>query len=70
MQGTVDLVIFPRTWERVAELVKPDQIVLVDGKVDASSGEPKVLVDNVVKDFTKMSGNDKENTSACKNHRV
>jgi DNA polymerase-3 subunit alpha len=65
LQGTVDLVIFPRTWERVAELVKPDQIVLVDGKVDASSGEPKVLVDNIVKEFTKTIGNEEKKTSSA-----
>ncbi len=66
LQGTVDLVIFPRTWERVAELVKPDQIVLVEGKVDASSGEPKVLVDNVAKEFSKMSGNEKKTLQPAK----
>jgi len=66
LQGTVDLVIFPRTWERVAELVKPDQIVLVEGKVDASSGEPKVLVDNVAKEFSKLSGNEKKTLQPAK----
>ena len=60
LQGTVDLVIFPRTWERVAELVKPDQIVLVDGKIDSSGGDPKILVDNIVKEFTKTIGHDAE----------
>ena len=64
LQGTVDLVIFPRTWERVAELVKPDQIVLVDGKVDASSGDPKVLVDNIVKEFTRTIGNEENEAPA------
>jgi len=54
LQGTVELVIFPRTWERVAAMVKPDQIVLVDGKIDAANGDPKVLVDNIVQEFTKM----------------
>jgi DNA polymerase-3 subunit alpha len=66
LQGTVDLVIFPRTWERVAEVVKPDQIVLVEGKVDASSGEPKVLVDNMVKEFTKTIGNEKKTPQPAK----
>jgi DNA polymerase III subunit alpha len=66
LQGTVDLVIFPRTWDRVAELVKPDQIVLVEGKVDASSGEPKVLVDNIVKEFNKTIGNEKKTPQPAK----
>ncbi len=65
LQGVVDLVIFPRTWERVAELVKPDQIVLVDGKIDASGGDPKILVDNIVKEFTKTIGHDGEKSPAA-----
>jgi DNA polymerase-3 subunit alpha len=65
LQGTVDLVIFPRTWERVAELVKPDQIVLVEGKVDASSGDPKVLVDNITKEFIKMKGNEERKSPSA-----
>jgi DNA polymerase-3 subunit alpha len=61
LQGTIELVIFPRTWERVAEMVQFDQILMVDGKVDAASGEPKILVDNVTTGFNKTVGlNDSE----------
>jgi hypothetical protein len=51
LQGTIELVIFPSVWSRVSELIQYDQIVLVDGRLDASGGEPKVLVDNVTTDF-------------------
>ena len=51
LQGTIELVIFPSVWARVSELIQYDQIVLVDGRLDASGGEPKVLVDNVTTDF-------------------
>jgi DNA polymerase-3 subunit alpha len=48
IQGNIDLVIFPRTWDRVQSLVQFDRIILVDGKVDNPEGtEPKVLVDTV-----------------------
>lgn len=47
MQGNIDLVIFPRTWSKYQELIDFDKIVLVDGKVDASRGEPKILVDTI-----------------------
>ena len=34
LQGAVDLVIFPRIWDKVSSMVVMDQIVLVDGRVD------------------------------------
>jgi DNA polymerase-3 subunit alpha len=52
VQGTIELVIFPKTWDRVGEIVEYDKIVLVEGKVDMQGGEPKVLVDNISTDFT------------------
>ena len=56
LQGTIELVIFPRTWERVSELVQIEKIVIVDGKVDAASGDPKILVDNITTNFTRTVG--------------
>jgi DNA polymerase-3 subunit alpha len=43
----IELVVFPRTWTKFQELLQWDNIVLVDGKVDASRNEPKILVDKV-----------------------
>lgn len=51
LQGTIDLVIFPRTWDKVAEIIDFDRIILVDGRVDAEGAEPKVLVDNITTEF-------------------
>ena len=51
VQGNIELVIFPRTWEQYAEMVDFDKILLVDGKIDAESGEPKVLVDQITTEF-------------------
>ncbi|MCK6540085.1 MAG: DNA polymerase III subunit alpha [Anaerolineales bacterium] len=47
IQGNMDLVLFPRTWERTREMLTVGQIVIVEGKVDANSAPPKVLVDTV-----------------------
>lgn len=47
MQGAIELVIFPDSWERYSDLVRFDEIILVRGKVDMDSGEPKILVDSV-----------------------
>ena len=52
IQGNIELVIFPRTWEKVQSLVQFDNIILVDGKVDNPEGtESKVLVDAVSSDL-------------------
>ncbi|RMF45605.1 MAG: DNA polymerase III subunit alpha, partial [Anaerolineae bacterium] len=46
MYGSMELVIFPRTWSQCFELVKDGNFIIVDGKVDAD-GEPKILVDKI-----------------------
>ena len=51
LQGTIELVIFPKTWDRVSDLIDYEKIILVDGKVDAESGDPKVLVDAITTEF-------------------
>lgn len=53
LHGVIELVIFPRTWDKYWELIEVDRVILVDGKVDAQSGEPKILVDNVTVDITR-----------------
>ncbi|TLM99604.1 hypothetical protein FDZ74_17775, partial [bacterium] len=45
IQGPIELVLFPKTWERFAPFVRQDNVILVEGKVDAEGGDPKILVD-------------------------
>jgi DNA polymerase-3 subunit alpha len=53
IQGNIELVVFPRTWEKYQKVLVMDQIVMVDGKVDnPGGGEPKILVDVVSTEFT------------------
>jgi len=47
IQGTVELVVFPKTWEKYHELLKMDTVISAEGRVDAQSGDPKVLVDKL-----------------------
>jgi DNA polymerase III subunit alpha len=53
-QGLMDLVIFPRVWIRFREILEIDKIVVVDGKIDNERGEPKVLVDHIRTEFSKL----------------
>lgn len=45
LQGTVELVVFPRIWKEVASWMEPGKIVVVKGKVDLERGNAKVLAD-------------------------
>ena len=47
IQGNIELILFPRTWEQFSDLVVVDQVIMAEGKVDASGGDPKVLVDRL-----------------------
>lgn len=47
IHGTMDLTIFPSTWEKFAHLINPDSIVMVEGRVDKESGDVKIIVDKV-----------------------
>jgi DNA polymerase-3 subunit alpha len=52
IQGNIDLVLFPRIWTKFETILEVGTIVIVEGKVDAASAPPKILVDNVHTDFT------------------
>lgn len=47
IQGLIELVIFPRAWEKMGALVQVDSVILVEGKVDLEKADPKVLVDTI-----------------------
>jgi DNA polymerase-3 subunit alpha len=47
VQGTIDLVIFPNTWKKYADIIRFDEIIYVKGKADTNGGDTKVLVDQV-----------------------
>jgi len=52
LTGNIELVIFPRTWEKFRPLCEEGKVILVIGKVDAATTPPKVLVDEIRTDFT------------------
>jgi DNA polymerase-3 subunit alpha len=47
IQGNIEMVLFPRTWEKTRALLTIGQIVIVEGKVDTSNAPPKILVDTI-----------------------
>jgi len=51
IQGNIELVLFPKTWTQCQPLLEVGKIVLVEGKVDAQSTPPKILVDAIKTEF-------------------
>ncbi len=47
IQGNIELVLFPRTWEKYREELTDGQIIIVEGKADTSNTPPKILVDAI-----------------------
>ena len=62
IQGNLELVLFPRTWEKHLGILVVGQIVIVEGKVDAQSTPPKILVDAIQTEF-KLTISVDENTA-------
>ncbi len=52
VQGSIELVVFTRVWTDVSRWLAPGSIVLVRGKVDSERGDPKVLADEITREFT------------------
>lgn len=48
IQGPLELVLFPRTWNKFGSELIQDKVLIVEGKVDAGGGDPKILVDRIV----------------------
>lgn len=45
IQGNIELVLFSKPWEKHRDVMTVGQIVMVEGRVDATNPPPKVLVD-------------------------
>jgi DNA polymerase-3 subunit alpha len=48
----MDVVLFPRTWEKYQAMVEQGNVVIVGGKVDTSRGDPQVICDTVLQQQT------------------
>ncbi|OGO76394.1 MAG: hypothetical protein A3K45_06760 [Chloroflexi bacterium RIFOXYC12_FULL_59_14] len=54
IQGSIELVLFPKTWASYQPILEQGKIVLVEGKVDAGSTPPKILVDTIRTEFAML----------------
>jgi DNA polymerase-3 subunit alpha len=52
LQGSIEVVIFPRVWEESQALWEPERILVVRGKVSLRGREPSVIVDSATNEIT------------------
>jgi DNA polymerase-3 subunit alpha len=52
IQGAIELVLFPKTWEKYREQMTVGQVIIVEGKTDTGSTPPKILVDTIRTEIT------------------
>jgi DNA polymerase III subunit alpha len=48
IQGNLEIVMFPRTWDQFNDLITMDQVLVVEGKIDSEGSDPKILADSVM----------------------
>jgi DNA polymerase III subunit alpha len=48
IQGNLEIVMFPRTWDQFNDLIAMDQVLVVEGKIDSEGSDPKILADSVM----------------------
>jgi DNA polymerase-3 subunit alpha len=51
LQGTIEVVVFPRVYGETKEILQPERLIIVKGKVDFKGREPKILADTIQTDF-------------------
>ncbi len=47
LSGTIELVVFPRTYQQSRALLVEDSVVLIKGKIDARNDTPQIVCDSV-----------------------
>jgi DNA polymerase-3 subunit alpha len=52
LYGHIEVVVWPRTWDETRDLWQVDRILLLKGKLDSESGEPKLLCEDATSNFT------------------
>ena len=51
LQGTIEVIVFPRLYAEVKEILQPERLIIVKGKVDVKGREPKILADTIQTDY-------------------
>jgi DNA polymerase-3 subunit alpha len=64
LQGSVEVVVFPKVYQETQELWQPDRILIVRGRVDAGGHEPKVICESVREHIIQARPAEQDRTAA------
>jgi DNA polymerase-3 subunit alpha len=56
--GSIDVVLFPRTWSKYGELVVENAVVVISGKLDLSRGDPQIICEFVTQQIETLQADD------------
>ncbi|HUF38421.1 MAG TPA: DNA polymerase III subunit alpha [Anaerolineales bacterium] len=52
VQGPIELVVFPSLWNRHHALLEPENVIVVQGRLDAEGADPKILADEITTEWS------------------
>jgi hypothetical protein len=52
--GTIDTVLFPRTWNKYGEMIQDGAVVKIIGKLDLTRNDPQIICEEVSQEFTSV----------------
>ena len=70
LQGTVELVVFPRTWEETKDLWETDRVLVVRGKVSFRGKDASILVESATNEITTIRPAADQGISSPSNSQV
>jgi DNA polymerase-3 subunit alpha len=47
LEGTVEIIAFPKVYEKCKEMIKKDEIVITEGRLDVAEGKIKVIAEKI-----------------------
>lgn len=47
LEGTVEIIAFPKVYEKCKEMIKKDEIVITEGRLDVTEGKTKIIAEKI-----------------------
>ena len=47
LEGTVEIIAFPKVYEKCKEVIKKDEIVITEGRLDVAEGKTKIIAEKI-----------------------
>jgi len=47
LEGTVEIIAFPKVYEKYKEMIKRDEIIITEGHIDVAEGKTKIIAEKI-----------------------